>query len=126
MQSIITLTFALLASTIAALPAGTSSASTTVQITNDFSGRSANIAIPLTNTKQALSTLLRGTALDNNNNAFPATSFFLQANFGGVQCDLFLDAGVTVSITERKTFAAFAPTGSPKDLSGAQIACFLF
>ncbi|KAL2060070.1 hypothetical protein VTL71DRAFT_9892 [Oculimacula yallundae] len=122
MQSIIALSLALLTAVSATYT--TPTASTTVQFTNDSTGRSANVVIPLDGALKPVSTLLDNTPLDIGA-TIPATSFFLQSNFAGVECDLYLN-GYVVTITEKRTFAGFAPVASPVDLSAAQIACFKY
>merc|ERR1711939_852287 len=109
MQSVIALTVAFLAAAVSATPY---TATTTVQFTNDQSGRSANVPVALDGAKKSVATLL-------------ATSFFLQSNFQGVECDLYIDNYV-VTITEQHTFAGFAPVSAPKDLVHAEIACFKY
>jgi hypothetical protein len=98
-----------------------SATTTTVQFTNDASGRSANVVVPLAIT-QSVSTLLKNTPLDVNN-TFLATSFFLQANFQGVECDLILPSYL-ITINDRHTFAGFAPVSAPLDLAHANLQCF--
>lgn len=117
MQSIIAISVAFLAAVVSAAPA---LPTTSVQFTNDASGRSANVAIPLTGT-QSVKTLLDNSPFDVNDTFF-ATSFFLQANFQGVKCDLTLPSTV-VTISEQHTFAGFAPASAPLDLVNAQITC---
>ncbi|PVH77411.1 hypothetical protein DL98DRAFT_517379 [Cadophora sp. DSE1049] len=121
MQSIIALTVAFLAAAVSASPAP---ATTTVQFTNDASGRSANVPVALDGAKNSVATLLDNTPLDVDY-TFLATSFFLQSNFQGVECDLYIDNYV-VTITEQHTFAGFAPVAAPKDLVNAQIACYKY
>merc|ERR1712144_14086 len=121
MQSVIALTVAFLAAAVSATPY---TATTTVQFTNDQSGRSANVPVALDGAKKSVATLLDNTPLDNNY-SFLATSFFLQSNFQGVECDLYIDNYV-VTITEQHTFAGFAPVSAPKDLVHAEIACFKY
>merc|ERR1711939_946151 len=116
MQSVIALTVAFLAAAVSATPY---TATTTVQFTNDQSGRSANVPVALDGAKKSVATLL------DNNYSFLATSFFLQSNFQGVECDLYIDKYV-VTITEQHTFAGFAPVSAPKDLVHAEIACFKY
>ncbi|KAK0124118.1 hypothetical protein ONS95_009101 [Cadophora gregata] len=121
MQSLTTLTLALLAAAAGTSVTASPIAKTTVQFTNDYSGRSANVPVSLDGAKNSVAALLTNTPLDANH-SFLATSFFLQSNFQGVKCDLYLDNYV-VTITEQRTFAGFAPVAQPKDLVGAQIAC---
>lgn len=123
MQSIIALTVALIAA-VSATPTYTAVTSTTVQFTNDASGRSANVPVALDGAKKSVAALLDNTPLDVDY-TFLATSFFLQSNFQGVECDLYID-GYVVTVTEQHTFAGFAPVSAPKDLVNAEIACFAY
>lgn len=118
MQSIIALSVAFLAAAVSAAPA---LKTTTVQFTNDASGRNFNAVVPLTGT-QSVAALLDGSPLDVNDTFF-ATSFFLQANFQGVECDLTLPNGYVVIIDEQQTFAGFAPVAAPLDLAHAYLTC---
>lgn len=106
----------------AAVSAAPTVATTTVQFTNDSSGRSANVNVPLSGTQQSVSALLAGSALDVNHTDF-ATSFFLQSNFQGVYCSLYLP-GTSVNINGQHTFAGFAPVSNPLDLAGSFITCY--
>jgi len=116
MKSIITISLASFATTISALP----TPSTTVQFTNDGSGRNTNVFVPLGGV-QSVAVLLDNTALDVTDSFF-ATSLFLQSNFQGVKCDFVLP-GFTVSINERQPFARFAPVSNPLNLVDAKIQC---
>ncbi|KAH7318982.1 hypothetical protein BKA65DRAFT_93490 [Rhexocercosporidium sp. MPI-PUGE-AT-0058] len=124
MQSIIALTVAFIAAAVSATPTYPATTATTVQFTNDASGRNVNVPVALDGAKKSVAALLDNTALDVNN-SFLATSFFLQSNFQGVECDLYLN-GYVVTITERHTFAGFAPVSAPTDLVHAEIACFAY
>lgn len=80
MKSFIAASVALFAASVSAAPY---TPTTIVQFTNDFSGRNANVAVPLAGS-QSVATLLDNTPIDVDG-AFLATSFFLQSNFQGVQ-----------------------------------------
>lgn len=80
MKSVIATSVALLAAFVSAAPA---TPTTSVQFTNDFTGANKNVNVPLYGS-QSVATLLYGSPIDVNG-AFLTTSFFLQANFQGVQ-----------------------------------------
>ncbi|RDW56685.1 hypothetical protein BP6252_14037 [Coleophoma cylindrospora] len=118
MHSTLALTVAFLASTIFAAPTSRD-VTTTVQFTNDQSGHNVNVNIPLNVGAVGVKGLLDNTALDVNDTYF-ATSFFLQANFQNVECDLTIGSTV-ITIDDRKTFAQIA--SQPVDLVNAVIYC---
>ncbi|KAJ5037188.1 uncharacterized protein L3040_007368 [Drepanopeziza brunnea f. sp. 'multigermtubi'] len=96
---------------------------TTVQFSNEASGRNFNAVIPFGVT-QSVATLLAGSPLDSGH-TFLATSFFLQSNFQGVQCYLQLPQ-YTATISEQHTYQGFAPVSNPLDLVNAQITCYKY
>ncbi|RDW56856.1 hypothetical protein BP5796_12923 [Coleophoma crateriformis] len=118
MQSILALTVAFLASTIFAAPTSRD-VTTTVQFTNDQSGRNADVNIPINVGAVGVKGLLDNTALDVNDTYF-VTSFFLQANFQGVECELTIGSSV-ITVDDQKTFAQIA--SQPVDLASAVIYC---
>jgi hypothetical protein len=118
MQSIVAISIALFVAVASAAPA---SSTTTVQFTDDATGLSANVAVPFNDAQNVPSLLSRG-PLDVDGTFF-ATSFFLQANFQGVECDLILPSHA-ITISEQHTFAGFAPASAPFNLIDAEIICF--
>jgi hypothetical protein len=80
MKSVIAASVAFLVATVSAAPY---IPTTTVQFTNDYTGANTDVEVPLAGI-QSVSGLLDNTPIDVNG-AFLVTSFFLQANFQGVQ-----------------------------------------
>lgn len=103
MQFTFVTVFSLLAAAVIAAPTTGAPATTTVQLSNDQSGRNAAAVIPLDGVPRLVDSLFRNSAVDNNG-LITATSSQLTQVINGVACVFAFNGAVIGTLNDQHTF----------------------